>query len=140
MSRLQLIFAVVTLGIPSISAAEWYSIRGTGKPAKTIRGEAHGKTFELPLYKLDLQATALVLRRDTERADYYWLETTLTEQRDSGDGYFLAFGDVVLGEIYTRGNKWAIGFTSIDDARRCFRHLRELHRLDADHARDTTKA
>jgi hypothetical protein len=87
-----------------------------------------------------LQVTELVLRRDTERADYYWLEATLTEQRDSGDGYLLMLDDVILGTIYTRGNKWAVGFTSLDLARRCFQHLRELHKLTPKRVHDTTKA
>lgn len=119
--------------------AEWYAVGHEGATT-TIRIEEHGKSSKVPVRKLNLKVTALVLRHDTENVDRYWVEATLAEQRDSGDGYLLAFGDVVLSEIRTRGNKWAIGFTSLHDARRCFRHLRKLHRLDSERARDATKA
>lgn len=137
MTRLLPIIAIAIPGFPSISAAEWYAIQG--KPTTTIRVKEHGKSAEIPVRKLDLRVTALVLRRDTERAGYYWLEATLPEQRDSGAGYLLAFDDVVLGDIKTRGDKWAIGFDSLDLARRCFQHLRALHKLDEALARDATK-
>jgi hypothetical protein len=94
----------------------------------------------VPLYKLDLQVTELVLRRDTERAGYYWLEATLTEWRDSGGGYLLMLDDVVLHEIYTRGDKWAVGFESLAVARRFLEHLRKLHNLKPERVRDATKA
>jgi len=130
---------VAFLAVALQARAEWYAVGYEGATT-TIRIDERGKSAKVPVRKLDLQVTALVLRRDTESADRYWVEATLAKPRDSGDGYLLAFGDVVLGEIYTRGNKWAIGFTSLDYARRCFQHLRELHQLDSEHARDATKA
>jgi hypothetical protein len=139
MIRFLTTLAVLTIALPSIATAEWFTVYGTGKPAKIIRGEHRGKPFSVGVYKVDLQATELVLRRDTERADYYWVEATLTRQRDSGDGYMLLLDGIETGTIYTRGPKWAVGFDSINDARRCFAHLRKLHRLDTGHARDATK-
>ena len=130
---------VACLSLALQASGDWYAVGREGATT-TIRITEHGKSLDVPARKLALRVTALVLRRDTESADRYWVEATLAEQRDSGDGYLLAFGDVVLGTIYTRGNKWAIGFTSLDNGRRCFQHLRELHRLDSDHARDATKA
>ena len=131
--------AIAVFGLPGVVTAEWYSGRGSGLPDKTFPIEVDGKTQQMPLYKLDLKVTELVLRRDTERADYYWLETTLAEFRDSGSGYLLILDDVVLHEIYTRGNKWAVGFESLDLARRFLEHLQKLHRLPPPQVRDATK-
>ena len=138
MSRVSSTIALLALALPSVTLAEWYAIRG--EPATTLHIQENGKSIQVPVRKLDLRVTDLVLRPDTEDAKRYWVEATLVQWRDSGGGYLLAFGDVVLGDIYTRGNKWAIGFTSLDEARRCFQHLRKLHKLDAGHARDATKA
>jgi hypothetical protein len=137
MSHFSLAIAFLAFALPTGARAEWYAIRG--KPTTTLRLQAEGKVVEVPVRKIDLPATALVLRRDTEDAKRYWVEITLTEPRDSGDGYLLAFGDVVLSEIYTRANRWAIGFTSLEQARRCFAHLRKLHQFDSEHAKDRTK-
>ena len=101
--------------------------------------KVNGESHQLSLYKVNLQVTDLVLRRDSERADYYWLEATLTEFRDS-DVYLLMLDDLMLGQIYTRGNKWAVGFESRDLGRRCLEHLRKLHKLKPEHVRDATKA
>ncbi len=139
MRRLLPAIAVIVLGYPGISAAEWLTGRGSGKPAKTITVEVDGKPHQLQFYKFDLQVTDLVLRRDTEKSDYYWLEATLTEYRDS-DLYSLMLDDLMLGQIYTRGNKWAVGFESLDLGRRCLEHLRTLHNLKPEHVRDATKA
>jgi hypothetical protein len=137
MSRVSSIIALLALALPSVSLAEWYAIRG--EPTTTLRIQDNGKSIQVPVRKFDPRVTDLILRPDSEDAKRYWVEVTLVQWLDSGDGYLLAFGDVVLGEIYTRGDKWAIGFTSLDKARRCFQHLSKLHKLDADHARDTTK-
>ena len=138
MSHISSAIAFLALAFPSITLADWYAIYGA--PTTMIRIQEHGKSIELPVRKLDLRVTALVLRPDTEDPKHYWLEATLSEQRDSGDGYLLAFGDAVLGDIKTRGDKWAIGFDSLELAWRCFQHLRKLHKLDEAHARDATKA
>lgn len=129
---------VAFLGLALQASGEWYEV-GRERATITVRVTEPDKSFDVPVRKLDLRVTAIILRRDTEDATHYWIEATLKEQRDSGDGYLLAFDDVVLRTIYTRGNKWAIGFSSLHDARRCFQHLRKLHRLDSDHARDATK-
>lgn len=139
MRRFRSIIAIAALGFPGSSAAEWLTGRGSGKPAKTITVEVGGKSHQLPFYKFDLQVTELVLRRDTEKSDYYWLEATLTEYRDS-NLYYLMLDDAILGEIYTRGNKWAVGFESLDLARPCLEHLRKLHKLKPEQVRDATKA
>lgn len=139
MRRLLPAIAVATLGLSGTVAAEWYSFRGSGRPDMTFPIEADGKTNQIPLYKFDLQVTELVLRQDTDCADYYWLEATLTQWCDSGDGYLLILDDLTLGEIYTRGNKWAIGFESLDLGRRCIEHLRKLHNLKPEQVRDATK-
>jgi hypothetical protein len=131
------VFAFLVLAFHA--RAEWYAIgRNDAKQTETIEGGE--LVSRLPVRKIDLHVTALILRKDTEDAGRFWLEATLQTQRGSGDGYLLVLGDVVLGEIKTRGDKWAIGFDSIELARRCFQHLRELHKLDEAHARDATKA
>jgi hypothetical protein len=138
MSRVSSSIALIALTLPSVAFAEWYSIRG--EPTTTIRIQDKGKSIQVPVRKFDPRVADLILRPDTEDAKRYWVEVTLVQWLDSGSGYLLAFGDVVLGAIYTRGNKWAIGFTSLNEARRCFLHLRKLHQLNSDHARDATKA
>jgi hypothetical protein len=130
---------VISLVVAVTANAEWYAIgRGDAKPTEKVEGEK--LVHRVPVRKIDLHVIAIILRKDTDDAGRFWLEATLQTQRDSGDGYLLAFDDVVLGEIKTRGDKWAIGFDSLQLARRCFQHLRGLHKLDQAHARDTTKA
>ena len=78
MSHLATLIACAVLSLPSISAAEWYS--SLGRPRKAIRVEFDGKSsLTLDLAKIELPVTSLVLRRDTDRADYFWLEVHLAE-------------------------------------------------------------
>ena len=117
---------------------EWYAIgRHGSKTSEKIEGGE--LVSRVPVRKIDLQVTALVLRKDTEDTGRYWLEATLLTQRDSGDGYLLAFDDIILAEIKTRGDKWAVSFDSLELARRCFQHLRKLHKLDKTQAQDATQ-
>jgi hypothetical protein len=99
MSRVFSTIALLALALPSFSLGEWYSIRG--EPTTTIRIQDNGKSIRVPVRKFDPGVTDLILRPDAEDAKRYWVEVTLVQWLDSGSGYFLAFGDVVLGEIYT---------------------------------------
>ena len=134
--------ALVVFGLTVTCPAKWYFIQRSSP--KSIRLQVDNKTMQVPVRKVDLPVSALILRTDTERADCYWLEVTLPDTRDS-DAHMLvidgrAVGEVyTAGQVYTRGNKWAIGFISLEQARRSFNYLRKLHRLDAQHARDATK-
>jgi hypothetical protein len=128
--------ACVLLSLPSVSEAGWYSMQGES-PTK-IRVEVESKAMQLPVRKIDLPVTALGLRRDTERPDYYWVEVALPETRDS-DRHLLVIAGRSVGQVFTRANKWAIGFSSLAQARRCFDYLQKFHQLDPKHARDATK-
>lgn len=134
------LFALGSVGLQSIATAEWIALYGhEPEPSTTIRVAFDGgKILQIPLRRFDLRATALVLRRDTERADYFWLEVEMPQTIDS-DGYLLVIHGHFVGQIYTRGNKWAIGFDSIEKARCCLEYLREFHHLDSQHVRDATK-
>ena len=140
MTHLRSTTAVIGFLVGGVTAdAEWYAI-GRGGAKTTQKVEGGELIVRAPVKKIDLPVTAVILRKDTDDAGRFWLEATLLTQRDSGDGYILAFEDVVLSEIKTRGDKWAIGFDSLELARRGFRHLRELHKLEKAQARDTTNA
>ena len=128
--------ACVLLGLPSGSHAEWYRIHG--ESPKTIRIEIEGQAMQLPLSKIELPVTALDLRRDTERSDYFWVEVSLPATRDS-DSHLLVIDGRNIGQVFTRSNKWAVGFSSLAQARSCFEYLQKFHRLDPKHARDATK-
>jgi hypothetical protein len=142
MTPLPASIALVAFGLTVPSAAEWYFIQGNSPTS--IRLQVDGRSTRVSVRKVDLPVSALILRTDTERADWYWLEVSLPDTRDS-DAHMLvidgrAVGEVyTAGQVYTRGNKWAIGFISLEQARRSFNYLRKLHRLDAQHARDATK-
>lgn len=143
MGRFRAVITFAMLSLPSISAAKWYRIQG--ESSTFIRIHADGQSMRIPVREVDLLVSALVLRHDTERPDWYWIEVTLPETRDS-DGHLLVIDDRAVGQvwdvggIYTRGDKWAVGFTSLRQARRCFYYLRTFHHLDAKHAHDATKA
>lgn len=139
MRRLLLTIAILSPGCLLHSNAEWFTVYGSGKPAKTITMKLNGGSRRLPLYEAKLQVTDLILRRDNERAGYYWLEATLTEIRDS-DVYLFTLDDNEPLRVYTRGDKWAVGFESLDLARRALDHLKKLHKLKLEHVRDATKA
>src|SRR5689334_13441673 len=106
MRRIGPTIAFAVLSWPGVSAADWYSIQGG--PATTIRIESDGQSHQISARKVDLPVEALVLRSDTERVDYFWLEVHLPDTRDS-DGYLLVIDGRSLGQIFTRGPKWAIG-------------------------------
>ena len=141
MSHVATLIACAVLGVPSISAAQWYSFVDGG-PRKAIRVEFDSKSsLTLQLAKIKLPVTALVLRRDTERADYFWLEAHLPETEViDPDSYLLVINGRSVGQIFYRGHKWAIGFSSLEQARRCLQYLRKYHHLDSEHVRDATKA
>jgi hypothetical protein len=142
MHRLRTAIVLGVLNLPGISAAEWYFC--DGESPTTIRLHVGEQSMPIAVRKVDLPVSAVVLRRDSERVDWYWLEVTLPETRDS-DGHMLVIDGRAVGQIpepgqvYTRGNRWAIGFISLEQARRCFDYLRNFHRLDAAHAHDATK-
>ncbi len=119
-----------------MAVAEWYFIDGDSPT--TVRVEFEGKAMNVPVRKVDLRVEEIVLRRDTERADYFWLEVLLPETMDS-DAHILVIEGRNIGQVFTRTRKWAIGFSSVEEGRRCLQFLRQFHRLDEKHVRDRTK-
>ena len=127
--------AYVLLAGPSVAGAEWYRIH-PHSPRK-MRIEMEGQGVQLPLSKIELSVTALGLRPDSEQPNYYWVEVFLPETRDS-DSHLLVINGRNIGQVFTRNSKWAVGFSSLAQARRCFDYLRKFHRLDPKDARDAT--
>lgn len=140
MNRIAILIGFALLSLPSISAAEWYYM--FDGPRKAVRVQFdESPPVQLQLAKIDLPVTALVLRPDTERADYFWLEIHLpkTEAIDS-DGYLLVINGRSAGQILYRGHKWAIGFNSLEKARLCLRYLHKFHNINSKDVSDKTRA
>ncbi len=78
MSRFQATVTVAIFSLPGISAGEWYRIQSDSPT--TIRIHADGQSLKVPVRKVQLPVSALVLRRDTERSDWCWVEVTLPDQ------------------------------------------------------------
>lgn len=120
------------------ASGEWYAIdrtKGTG----TEKIEDGHLVVRVPIRVLDLKVVAVILRETNDYLGKYVIEATLDKQRDSGNGYYLAFGQTVIHDIKTRGDKWAMGFDSLELARECLNYLQKHHKLDPSHVRDTTK-